>query len=371
MSLDPGSHSSIPRVPTPILETDDFNMYEFKHLPDLYRIKLIKSKKPSIHDHFSLKDFIKHESPDGTSINLIFDHTNRADANTDVDDSIPTYVEGIQDLINESEYADKANLLKESFISRNQYIHGLQQCILKEYNWQTGITQFRKMLSITDRFVEISDKLDDTVDRLRLRSLDDTVDRLRSLDDTVDRLRSLDDTVDRLRSLDDTVDRLRSLDDTVDRLRSLDDTVDRLRSLDDTVDRLRSLDDTVDRLKNIHNNQSLIISDLYTKIVKRIDAISERPENWDEFGAEAPNKIAVSNSKKIIKDWISKVIYSGYTWKIPYISSDEEGFITLEWYNDNRQLHIEIGDIDSEYIKFERTDTGSKITDGSLDTDIT
>ena len=232
MSLDPGSHSSIPRVPTPILETDDFNMYEFKHLPDLYRIKLIKSKKPSIHDHFSmlendLKDFIKHESPDGTSINLIFDHTNRADANTDVDDSMPTDVEGIQDLINESEYADKANLLKESFISRNQYIHGLQQCILKEYNWQTGITQFRKMLSITDRFVEISDKLDDTVDRLRLRSLDDTVDRLRSLDDTVDRLRSLDDTVDRL------------------------------RSLDGTVDRLRSLDDTVDRLKNIHNNQSI------------------------------------------------------------------------------------------------------------------
>ena len=109
---------------------------------------------------------------------------------------------------------------------------------------------------------------------------------------------------------------------------------------------------------------------MYTKIVKRIDAISERPENWDEFGAEAPNKIAVSNSKKIIKDWISKVIYSGYTWKIPYISSDEEGFITLEWYNGDRQLHIEIGDIDSEYIKFERTDTGSKITDGVLDSDI-
>ena len=285
MSLDPGSHSSIPRVPTPILETDDFNMYEFKHLPDLYRIKLIKSKKLSIHDHFSLKDFIKHESPDGTSINLIFDHTNRADANTDVDDSIPTYVEGMQDLIKESEHLDKANLLKESSISRNQYIHGLQQGISEEDNWQIRIL---KMRSITERFVEISD----------------------------------------------------------------------------------SLDDTIDRFKNIHNNQSLIISNLYTKIVKRIDAISERPENWDEFGAEAPNKIAVSNSKKIIKDWISKVIYSGYTWKIPYISSDEEGFITLEWYNDNRQLHIEIGDIDSEYIKFERTDTGSKITDGSLDTDI-
>ena len=45
------------------------------------------------------------------------------------------------------------------------------------------------------------------------------------------------------------------------------------------------------------------------------------------------------------------VVSSEYLWLTPFISSDEDGYITAEWHKEKRQLHIQIGEGEAEYIQ--------------------
>ena len=57
---------------------------------------------------------------------------------------------------------------------------------------------------------------------------------------------------------------------------------------------------------------------------------------------------------------LDSVISNRYKWKKPYICSDEDGYITVEWYGDERELHLRIEEDEIEYTHLESIDTKMK-----------
>lgn len=93
------------------------------------------------------------------------------------------------------------------------------------------------------------------------------------------------------------------------------------------------------------------LPDIQTNISKQFYAIRQRQDNWDDRGSEKPNKLSLSHAEGIISDLLNSVIETGYLWLTPFISSDEDGNITIEWHKGQHELHIEVSEDEAEYIK--------------------
>jgi hypothetical protein len=101
-------------------------------------------------------------------------------------------------------------------------------------------------------------------------------------------------------------------------------------------------------------------------VLECIDNLSEINPDLDEYSSLPPDNECITNAKGIAIDLITEIYSNNLRWIDPYISSDEEGCILIELYDDDRQLHIEINDADAEYITFFRTDTYSEMHDGNF-----
>lgn len=87
------------------------------------------------------------------------------------------------------------------------------------------------------------------------------------------------------------------------------------------------------------------------KIAEQFYAIRQRQNDWDSRGSKKPNKLSLSHAEGIIADLLSSVIEAGYIWLTPFLSSDEDGSITIEWHKGQHELHIEVNEDEAEYIK--------------------
>ena len=61
---------------------------------------------------------------------------------------------------------------------------------------------------------------------------------------------------------------------------------------------------------------------------------------------------------------------AGHEWLTPFISSDEDGYITVSWYREKRTLHIEIEENEAEYTKISRINNNIKMEADFLDCNI-
>lgn len=84
---------------------------------------------------------------------------------------------------------------------------------------------------------------------------------------------------------------------------------------------------------------------------EKLRRISQRVDNWDDKGSLKPNPVALHKAHLILLNFLNAIIDSGRVWKTPFVSSDENGHITMQWNNDNQELHIEITQDTEEYIK--------------------
>ena len=50
-------------------------------------------------------------------------------------------------------------------------------------------------------------------------------------------------------------------------------------------------------------------------------------------------------------DLLDTIISAEYSWITPFISSDEDGDITAEWYEGERELHLLIRENEAEYLR--------------------
>ena len=112
---------------------------------------------------------------------------------------------------------------------------------------------------------------------------------------------------------------------------------------------------TTDVVEEIYKN--IILSEM----LARLDTIAQREEDWDGLGSMKPNRISLDRAKHIMMKLLDSVISNEGEWMAPFISSDEDGYVTVEWQGDGRRLRLLIEEEEIEYTKLWRINTKRKV----------
>ena len=97
------------------------------------------------------------------------------------------------------------------------------------------------------------------------------------------------------------------------------------------------------------------------KILERLAVIAQREDNWDGYDSKKPSKTILAHAKMLIEGMLDTIISGGHPWFTPFISSDEDGFITVAWHIGELELHIEIEENEAEYTKISGTNHDMKM----------
>ncbi len=88
---------------------------------------------------------------------------------------------------------------------------------------------------------------------------------------------------------------------------------------------------------------------------KIIDSLSEIKDNWDGEGSKRPTNKTISTAKILVKEFYIHINSSIFHWINPRIYNEHNGYISVEWQNQGRQLYFDIKDDDVEYTKMWKT----------------
>ena len=105
---------------------------------------------------------------------------------------------------------------------------------------------------------------------------------------------------------------------------------------------------------NIGQEDSHKTSDRYLhrrEILDRFDVLAQREDNWDGYGSKKPTELTLGHAKYLMEELLDSITSDGHSWLTPFISSDQDGYITAEWYEGEQELHIQIGENEAEYLQ--------------------
>ncbi len=102
---------------------------------------------------------------------------------------------------------------------------------------------------------------------------------------------------------------------------------------------------------------------------ERFDVLTQREDNWDEYDSKKPTKLTLVRAENLIGELFDSIISAGHPWLTPFISSDEDGFITAAWYEEERELHILIGENEAEYLQVWGTNIDTEMQEGVFSRD--
>lgn len=105
------------------------------------------------------------------------------------------------------------------------------------------------------------------------------------------------------------------------------------------------------RQETLRRIQRSIVNDLLEPFTEKLRRIGQREDNWDNKGSLKPDPVAINKAQIILSSFLYAIIDSGWVWKTPFLSSDENGHITIQWNSGNQELHVEISEDTEEYIK--------------------
>lgn len=105
------------------------------------------------------------------------------------------------------------------------------------------------------------------------------------------------------------------------------------------------------------------------QLSERFDVLAQREDNWDGYDSKKPTKVTLVRTENIIGELFNSIISAGHPWITPFISSDEDGYITAAWHNGGRELHLEIEENQAEYTKIWGTNHDMKMEIDSLKSD--
>ena len=114
----------------------------------------------------------------------------------------------------------------------------------------------------------------------------------------------------------------------------------------------------------LEDEKSVILDEMS----KCFDAIAQREDDWDEFESKKPLEVSLDRARCLMKKLLNTAISKGYSWRKPhpFISSDEDGYITVEWQGDGRRLSLRIEEEEVEYAKLWRINTKRKVRTYSM-----
>ena len=105
------------------------------------------------------------------------------------------------------------------------------------------------------------------------------------------------------------------------------------------------------------------------EILDRLDVLAQREDNWDGYESKKPTQLTLDHAKFLMEDLLNTIISAEYSWITPFISSDADGYITAEWYEEEQELHIQIGENEAEYLQVWGTNIDSEMHEDFLSRD--
>ena len=105
------------------------------------------------------------------------------------------------------------------------------------------------------------------------------------------------------------------------------------------------------------------------EILDRFDVLAQREDNWDGYESKKPNQLTLNHAKFLMVDLLDTIISAEYSWITPFISSDENGYITAEWYEGERELHLLIGENEAECLQIWGINIDTEMREGTFSRD--
>lgn len=96
------------------------------------------------------------------------------------------------------------------------------------------------------------------------------------------------------------------------------------------------------------------------KISERFEVLAHREDNWDGYDSKKPTELILKRAQNLLEEMLD-IISSEHPWFTPFISSDEDGYITAAWHKGERELHIEIEEKEAEYTKISGSNQSMKM----------
>ena len=87
------------------------------------------------------------------------------------------------------------------------------------------------------------------------------------------------------------------------------------------------------------------------EISRQFDIVKTWNDSWTDFGLERPSDLVIFHSENVIDTLLNSIITAGHEWLSPVISGDGDGNVSIIWYKQERELHLQIGENDIEYFK--------------------
>ncbi len=97
-------------------------------------------------------------------------------------------------------------------------------------------------------------------------------------------------------------------------------------------------------------DQAIPIDAFRAKIRDQLGAVAQREDNWDDRESKKPSAVALNNARRLMEELLDSVISAGHAWLTPFISSEEDGQITVAWHKGEHELHLIVTDKQVLYI---------------------
>lgn len=94
---------------------------------------------------------------------------------------------------------------------------------------------------------------------------------------------------------------------------------------------------------------------------RKINSLKSRGENWDGRGSAAPDVDSMVQARVILSRMFEA---SEDQWIEPFLSSSEDGTVTMEWWSPTRKLTIYASAEDPFFIKVWGADIENEMEDG-------
>lgn len=107
-------------------------------------------------------------------------------------------------------------------------------------------------------------------------------------------------------------------------------------------------------------------SSRYATICEILD-LQKRSEGWDGYSAPAPNRDAIANALHWAGEMSIAADSTRFMWSEPYVSSDEDGHVSFEWWVRERKITIYISPNAVEYVKSWGMNILTEMEDGEIE----
>ena len=87
------------------------------------------------------------------------------------------------------------------------------------------------------------------------------------------------------------------------------------------------------------------------KFSEKFDIVARREDNWNEREFKKPRDLALANAQQIVTEILDTVIDANLPLRTPFVSSNEDGNVTIVWYKGEHELHLEMTDDNAEYVR--------------------